>query len=339
MDQVKISRRSVGIGGLARRAGIGAVFMAMLVGSLMLGCRVVQINPRACSNHSGDAFCALRHGEERRFCLYGRDECIAALPPELRMEPEFDGCVEVRPADDCYSPCGRQLSAVESGECIGGTAGDSGSEGGALQTMSETSDETTISTSLDITVGDSSSTGGGPECGNGLVEDGEECDDRGESEECDDDCTNVTCGDGTANAAAGEECDDRGESVSCDGDCTEAECGDGVVNITRGEVCDGDGMGIPGETEWCDVDCTFSECGDGVVNQAAGEECDDGGVSANCNLDCTRAAFCGNGMVEPGEECDGSDLGGTSCISLGCGGSGTPVCEADCTFNACEGCI
>ena len=40
---------------------------------------------------------------------------------------------------------------------------------------------------------------------------------------------------------------------------------------------------------------------------------------------------CGNGFIDVGEACDGSDLGGASCTSLGFPG-GTLACRADCTF-------
>lgn len=41
---------------------------------------------------------------------------------------------------------------------------------------------------------------------------------------------------------------------------------------------------------------------------------------------------CGNGIQEGSEQCDGSDLGGATCVSLGYAG-GTLSCQADCTFN------
>jgi cysteine-rich repeat protein len=125
-----------------------------------------------------------------------------------------------------------------------------------------------------------------PQCGNGRLEAGEECDAGGESATCDVDCTLATCGDGTVNVSAGEECDDAGGSVTCDPDCTVAECGDGTLNVDAGEECD-DG----GESSDCDADCTQVTCGDGTLNVSAGEECDDGntiggdGCSADCRID------------------------------------------------------
>lgn len=43
---------------------------------------------------------------------------------------------------------------------------------------------------------------------------------------------------------------------------------------------------------------------------------------------------CGNNIVEFGEDCDGSDLNGQTCISLGFAGGGPPTCDAaSCNFN------
>lgn len=41
---------------------------------------------------------------------------------------------------------------------------------------------------------------------------------------------------------------------------------------------------------------------------------------------------CGNGTKDSGEQCDGNDLGGESCVSLGYGG-GALGCKSDCTFD------
>ena len=49
-------------------------------------------------------------------------------------------------------------------------------------------------------------------------------------------------------------------------------------------------------------------------------------------------SLCGNGVKEPGEYCDGEDLGGATCESLGFDG-GTLSCQQDCRLDAseCEG--
>ena len=154
-------------------------------------------------------------------------------------------------------------------------------------------------------------------CGNGAVEEPEQCDDSGESATCDTDCTLALCGDGTVNATAGEQCDTGGESAACNADCTFTACGDHKVNHAAGEECD-DG----GESATCDADCTVAVCGDGTTNATAGEACDDGGESATCNADCT-AAVCPDAKVNhtAGEECDD--------------GGQSASCDANCTAAWC----
>ncbi|MBC8071511.1 MAG: hypothetical protein IAG13_24500 [Deltaproteobacteria bacterium] len=47
----------------------------------------------------------------------------------------------------------------------------------------------------------------------------------------------------------------------------------------------------------------------------------------------TGAPPCGNGMLDDGEACDGNDLAGSDCRSIGFAG-GTLFCGADCNFDA-----
>jgi cysteine-rich repeat protein len=55
----------------------------------------------------------------------------------------------------------------------------------------------------------------------------------------------------------------------------------------------------------CDTQChRIPYCGDGIVDP--GEQCDDGalnGTPDHCDANCTEPG-CGNGIVDPGEECD-----------------------------------
>jgi cysteine-rich repeat protein len=60
-----------------------------------------------------------------------------------------------------------------------------------------------------------------PQCGNGVVEAGEQCDDGGNSATCDADCTFAVCGDGFRNPVAGEQCDDGNTQ---NGDCCDSVC-------------------------------------------------------------------------------------------------------------------
>ena len=145
-----------------------------------------------------------------------------------------------------------------------------------------------------------------PQCGNGVPEAGEDCDDAGESATCDADCTLVECGDGTLNVTAGEECDDGGHGRTATAvqprarsRAGEPECGNGVPET--GEECDD---GNEDNTDACLDTCKDAECGDGFI-RAGVEACDDAGESATCDADCTPAE-CGDGTLNEiaGEKCD-----------------------------------
>jgi hypothetical protein len=61
---------------------------------------------------------------------------------------------------------------------------------------------------------------------------------------------------------------------------------------------------------------------------------------AGCDADRAVCASCGDGILDPGETCDGADLGGATCASE-VGGVGALTCRADCTgfdVSACAVC-
>lgn len=155
-------------------------------------------------------------------------------------------------------------------------------------------------------------------CGNGTPDPGEACDD-GNGFACDacyPDCT-LGCGNGIVDR--GEQCDDAGASSTCDADCTFAVCGDGVLSPLAGEACDDGGTAAcDGCSPSCDVE-TGLVCGDGTANPACGEQCDGGDTRAcpgACESDCTCAPFCGDGIVERGEECDDGNADDTdTCLA------------------------
>lgn len=187
------------------------------------------------------------------------------------------------------------------------------------------------------------------DCGNGELDENEDCDDGDETATCDGNCTFVECGDGDFNATAGEACDDAGDSAECDFDCSLVECGDDYIN-TVAEDCD-DGTGV--ESMTCDGDCTTVACGDGYHNAAAMEDCDDAGDSATCNADCS-VAMCGDGYTNAAamEDCDAAGESArcdADCTVVECGdavinktagetcddGGNSPECNANCTAVSC----
>ncbi len=160
------------------------------------------------------------------------------------------------------------------------------------------------------------------ECGNNVLEEGEECDDGNTDNEddCSNACERARCGDEIVQDD--ESCDngsDNGDpGDNCTADCTTNVCGDG--HIGPNEVCDDGEEG----SEDCSTLCARPTCGDGETQ--GDEDCDDGN---NRNTDsCTETcqdARCGDGYVQGDEECDnGSDNGDN-------GGT----CTADCMDNVC----
>lgn len=138
-----------------------------------------------------------------------------------------------------------------------------------------------------------------PRCGDGDVDDGEQCDD----------------GDSVNSASTPD---------ACRLNCMLAACGDDVVD--EGEECD---EGLSNGEGTCSTNCLVipDSCGNGTVDEM--EECDDGPVNSNetpdaCRTSC-RTSFCGDSVTDTGEECDDGTLNGTD----------ASVCEADCTTPLC----
>ncbi len=191
------------------------------------------------------------------------------------------------------------------------------------------------------------------ECGDGLVDVNESCEDTSE-DGIDLDCTDVypdcvmnchhcqsRCGDGVL--APGEACEivEDGIDLNCNEetpicsndcqtckiDCSDNICGDGKVCGV--EVCDdGNNQDCMGT---CSADCMhqITGCGDSVV---CGEEvCDDGNTSSGdgCRSDCMGLEICGDGLVDTAEACEDSTLDG---VDLGC-----PQTEPDCVME-CHAC-
>ncbi len=192
----------------------------------------------------------------------------------------------------------------------------------------------TSSSSGDPTTG-GSSTGPGPLCGDGNVDEGEECDvgaDNSDFSACTESCKNSVCGDGLVKAGA-EACDDGNQvdDDTCTNDCALASCGDGTVQL--GEECDD---GNEDFTDECLSNCLNASCGDGAIHKGI-EDCDDGNFddTDNCLATCVPAK-CGDSVVHAGvEDCDDGNADDTdaclgTCKAATCGDKLVQVGVEDC---------
>jgi len=118
-----------------------------------------------------------------------------------------------------------------------------------------------------------------PSCGDGLLQDGEACDDG----------------------------PDNDDTKQCTEDCKVAECGD--KKIYEGvETCD-NGLSENQDTNMCTADCNVAECGDGKVFEDV-EECDLGKAvnskdplyGAGCTDQCENGPRCGDGALQVDHE-------------------------------------
>lgn len=111
-------------------------------------------------------------------------------------------------------------------------------------------------------------------CGNGVLENAEECDDSNRRDE--DGCSSTClleigiCGDGVVQALLGEQCEGSDACANCR--FVSLSCGDGKVDTK--EECDDGPLNSTSSDAHCRPDCSMSRCGDGILDSQ--ELCDDG---------------------------------------------------------------
>lgn len=203
--------------------------------------------------------------------------------------------------DDSVSGVGSSGEATEHDDMTAATSGPdvpSSTSDDETSTDETSTDDTSIDdTSTDDTTSEpdttstgstTESTGTPSECGNGIVERDEACDDGRDNASdgaCLPACLQAECGDGFVWAGV-EQCDDGNllDTDACPTTCIPAVCGDGFTRAGV-EQCD-DGNLV--DTDACPTTCISALCGDGLVFDGT-EECDDANDenSDGCETDCT----------------------------------------------------
>lgn len=161
-------------------------------------------------------------------------------------------------------------------------------------------------------------------CGNGILEEGEQCDDDDDLKDnvCDATCR-FTCGNGVVDTDVGELCDTgiAGGPGACPSVCDDGlACTDDALNSSE-----------------CTAECLHSN----ITAPADGDGCCPPGADANTDDDCL--AICGNGVVEDGELCDTGIVAGAGACPMACDDmlvcttdvlSNPDTCQAACSFPA-----
>lgn len=236
---------------------------------------------------------------------------LAGCGDDTSKTPSNNNPADMGASDSGDTPDGdnNQTDAGGGGDDTGGGGDDTGGGG-------------------DDTGGGGDDMGGGDmstsECGNGIVEGAEACDDGNDDADdlCNDDCT-FTCGDGVV-----------GANEACDTAIADGNPGACPTACDDGEACTMDTL----QGSECTAECVFGDIAACVD--------DDGCCASTCNAtndnDCSP--MCGNGVVEGTEVCDGDCPVMADCADAdSCtadvytGSAGT--CDAMCANNPITACV
>jgi cysteine-rich repeat protein len=241
---------------------------------------------------------------------------------------------------DSGDQCGADSDCADGALCVAGERCTGGSlDGDACVTDADCCDTSDSNTANCGICGQAdrecSSTCVLGECGNGMVEAGEECDNGGDPATCD-----------SLGASDGDECFSIAGKAACDADAGTCERADTGATCTI-TTCNVQWTASQTGIDACRVDCRRPYCGDGTADPGLGEVCDDG--LANPNLwqaiddpdDCPDGANaldrgsackvdpqCGDGiphLFDTDCECSSSTVFGACTITAGC--DCTPRCK------------
>ncbi|MEI8230359.1 MAG: DUF4215 domain-containing protein [Candidatus Peregrinibacteria bacterium] len=250
------------------------------------------------------------------------DGCSSVCTKEVAKALCGNGIIEAPEQCDIGSNNGKAGYSC-SGSCTLITSGTTTSYGYSYSFPTGPSTTTTSISTTTTTPSLPSTTGNPAFCGNAVLNVGEQCDDGNaiSGDGCSDSCKrettmttgNAFCGNGRLDA--GEECDDanRRDLDGCSANCflERGACGDGIVQHALGEQCE---PTLPLDSPFytCDTQCHFvlQFCGNGILDP--GEECDEGlrnsdAPNATCRVHCTITR-CGDRILDRGEECDDGNL-------------------------------
>ena len=181
----------------------------------------------------------------------------------------------------------------------------------------ETTAATTTGVEGSTGLGEESSTGPVILCGNAMIDENEECDGANLDAM---DCKTLGFSGGTLTCTP--------QCIFDKSKCTSPSCGDSTVD--PGEECDCGQQG---------ANCTAVQLGNaacttlpspGGGNYSAGTlACNSPG---SCSFNKAACVYCGDGIKNAAEACDGADLGGQTCQTQGFNGGGSLSCNA-CAFN------
>lgn len=198
---------------------------------------------------------------------------------------------------------------------VGTTTVDGSSSGSPTTDVTASAGSTDTSAGSSSGVGSSSgssggagSSGGSPGCGDGAIAPGEQCDGADLQGF---DCVSLGLGPGVL------ACD----PVACTfdtGNCGPVAGNCGNAAIDPGEQCDG--------ADLQGFDCASLGLGGGTLT------CNPAACVFDVSM-CGGVGNCGNGAVDPGEQCDGADLQAFDCVALGFFGGALGCDPITCTFD------
>ncbi|MBX7081615.1 MAG: hypothetical protein K1X88_20605 [Nannocystaceae bacterium] len=130
-------------------------------------------------------------------------------------------------------------------------------------------------------------------------------------------------------------CPDGTTNVTTGGSSDGGDTSDGGSEDASATVADSSGSGESGSATMgssSGVDSSGGDASSGGAESSSGaaESSSGGAESSGGGSSSGGGAVCGDGVADPGEACDGRDLGGEDCVTQGFGG-GTLTCLDDCT--------